>query len=170
MLLLIGGPAAAGKSTLARAWCATRYRAVHLELDTIRAFIIGGAADPQEPGELQTEQYLLSVRACAALAQVFLDAGYDVVLDEVFPPSVFEATWKPLLTGLDWRLVIVLPSLAEVLRRSRGREKRVREEHSRAQYVACQSWPKQLRIDTTGLPVEQSLALFDAAIRTRADP
>lgn len=42
MLLLVGGPAGAGKSTLARAWCAAPARAAHVQLDEVRHLIVAG--------------------------------------------------------------------------------------------------------------------------------
>ena len=157
-LVLFGGPAGAGKSTLARAWCATRERAAHIELDHVREMIVGGLADPQQPNELQSRQYELSVRACAALARVFLDDSYDVALDEVFPPDAFARSWRPLLDGLQWQLLVILPWLEETLRRSRARQKRVLEQHTRDQHAASLLWPEELRVDTSGLTVEESLA------------
>jgi ABC-type transport system involved in cytochrome bd biosynthesis fused ATPase/permease subunit len=75
MIALFGGPAGAGKSTLARAWCATRPQAAHIELDEIRHPIISGRADPQETSELQEAQYRLSVEATCALARAFANGG-----------------------------------------------------------------------------------------------
>lgn len=49
LLVLFGGPAGAGKSTPARAWCAAQARAVHIGLDRVREMIVGGRADPQQP-------------------------------------------------------------------------------------------------------------------------
>ena len=62
--------------------------------------------------------------------------------------------------------MIVLPDVEEVLRRSRAREKRVLEVHTRAQHAACGGWPPEYRIDTTGLSVAESLALLRRASRT----
>jgi predicted kinase len=169
VLILFGGPAGAGKSTLARAWCATRQRAAHIELDEVRGLIVAGRADPQQPGSLQGEQYALSVRACCALARTFLEEGYDVALDDVLEPAAFERYWRPLLDGVDWRLVVVLPALEEVLRRSRLRAKRVLDEHSRAQHAACSAWPADVRIDTTELTLDESLVLVHAAAGTTGD-
>src|SRR5688572_5068645 len=122
VLLLLGGPAGAGKSTVARAWCASRASAAHVQLDEVRHLIVAGRADPQQAGPLQSNQYTLSVRASLALARTLLEAGYDVAVDDVLEPAAFERDWRPLLHGLDWRIVIVLPDLEEVLRRSRPRE------------------------------------------------
>ena len=159
VVLLLGGPAGAGKSTLARAWCAARGRAAHVQLDEVRHLIVAGRADPQQPGPLQSEQYALGVRATVALARTFVEGGYDVAVDDVLEPAAFDRYWRTLLDGLAWRLVVVLPDLEEVLRRSRAREKRVLEVHTRAQHAACAGWPPAHRIDTTHLRVDESLAL-----------
>ena len=157
--LLFGGPARAGKSTLARAWCETRPRAVHIELDSIRALIVAGFADPQSLGPEQADQYAVSVSACAELARVFAGAGYDVAIDDVLQPEAFDALWLPALEGLSWQIIVVLPGLDETLRRSTGRTKRVLEVRTREQHAASLAWPEHLRLDTTGLSVEESLAL-----------
>jgi predicted kinase len=155
---LFGGPAGAGKSTLARAWCATRPRAAHIELDEIRQLIVSGLADPQESSELATEQYRLSVEATCALARIFVDGGFDVAIDDVLEPEAFERYWQSRLDGLAWQLVVLLPSLAETLARSARREKTVKEAHTRRQYARCAVWDAAKRIDTTGLDVDQSVA------------
>lgn len=164
LLALFGGPAGAGKSTLARAWCSTRPQAVHIELDRVREMIAAGRADPQQPGERQGEQYRLSVRACMALARTFLHSGYDVAIDDVVDPAAFDRDWRPLLDGLSRRMVIVLPSLEATLERSRARAKRVLERHTRDQHAASQGWPEHLRVDTTGLSVEASLRLVQRVL------
>ena len=125
----------------------------------MRRLIVGGAADPQQPGDRPAEQYALSIAATCALARAFAGGGYDVAVDDVLAPGAFERLWRPQLDGLDWMLVVVLPSLDEALARSASRGKRVLEEHTRAQHALCSSWPAGVRIDTTGLSVEESLAL-----------
>jgi predicted kinase len=157
--VLFGGPAGAGKSTLARAWCATRGQAAHLELDVIRGLIISGLADPQEPGELQEAQYRLSVEATCAVARAFAAGGCDVAIDDVFEPDAFERYWRAALDGLPSKLIVILPSLETTLARSRDRDKSVREVHTRAQHASCAAWDEGIRIDTTGLDPDQSLAL-----------
>jgi len=158
-VVLFGGPAGAGKSTLARAWCATRGQAAHLELDVIRGLIVSGLADPQEPGELQEAQYRLSVEATCALARALATGGCDVAIDDVFEPDAFERYWRPALDGLPWKLIIILPTLEKALARSRQRDKRVSEEHIQTQHARCAAWDEGIRIDTTGFDPDQSLAL-----------
>jgi chloramphenicol 3-O-phosphotransferase len=124
-VVLFGGPAGAGESTLARAWCATRPQAAHLERDEIRSLIVSGLADPQEPSELQEAQYQLSVQATCALARALATGGCDVAVDDVFEPDAFEGYWRPALDGLRWKLIVILPSLDTTIARSRQRRKRV---------------------------------------------
>ena len=96
-MIMFTGPAGAGKSTLARAWCYTRPRAVHVELGEVSHLIVSGRADPQEPGALQAEQYDTSVAACCALVREFVGSGYDVAVDDAVDPRGFEAHWLPRL-------------------------------------------------------------------------
>ena len=119
-----------------------------------------GLADPQGSGSLQDSQYQTSVQATCALARVLAHRGCDVAIDDVLEPEAFERHWRPSLEGLDWRLVIILPTLEETLARSASRQKRVLDAHTQAQHARCHAWDDQVRIDTTGLTVEQSLALL----------
>jgi chloramphenicol 3-O-phosphotransferase len=164
LVVLFGGPAGVGKSTLAAGWCATRPGAAHLELDHIRDLIVSGRADPQESGAVQAEQYDLSVAACCALARCFSGAGYDVAIDDVLEPAAFATYWEPRLAGLDWRLVIVIPSLEVTLQRSARREKRVKEELTREQHRHSLAWPFAHRLDITGLTVAESLQLLKSRL------
>ena len=108
---------------------------------------------------MQTAQYRLSVDATCALARAFVNGGCDVAIDDVFEPDAFDRYWLPQLDGLDWKLVIVRPSLAETRARLAQRPKRVRDEHVRVQHERSGEWGDDVCIDTTGLDVEQSLAL-----------
>ena len=168
MLVLFGGAAGAGKSALAQAWCNTRPRAAHIQLDEFRELIVAGLADPRVKGDEQAAQFLLSVSACCALAREFDRSGYDVAIDDVlYPGHAFDDSWRKGLADIDWRLVIVHPSLAETLHRSSSRAKRVPEFLTREQHDLMSAWPAVHRIDTTGLTVPDSLGLVEAAIRLK---
>ena len=164
-LVLFGGPAGSGKSTLAEAWCAMRERSAHIQLDEIRSLIVAGYADPQVVSDVQSEQFLLSVRACCALAREFLRSGYDVAIDDVlFPDRSFDTSWRGHLAGIQWRAVIIHPTLEETLARSSSRDKRVADHLVREQHQATFGWPERYRIDTTGISVRDSLTLVEAAL------
>jgi chloramphenicol 3-O-phosphotransferase len=154
---MFAGPAGVGKSSLARAWCATRPRAVHVELDEVRHLIVSGLADPQVPGPLQAEQYDTSVAACCTLVREFVGSGYDVAVDDAVDPKGFERLWRPRLGGIKYSVVVVRPSLEAALERGAGRSKRVRPDLVCEQHAAASRWPTRRTIDTTGQSVEESL-------------
>jgi predicted kinase len=116
VVALFGGPAGAGKSTLARACAQTRAQAAHVELDEIRDLIVSGRADPQARSDLQGLQYRLSVEATCALARAFANSGCDVAIDDVFEPAAFARDWRRQLEGLAWKLY----STVTVFARLRG--------------------------------------------------
>jgi hypothetical protein len=164
MIVLLGGPAGAGKSTVGIHWCSQRPRAAMVVLDAVRDLIVGGRADPQIPTADQADQYVMSVRASAALARVFDDDRYDVVVEDVFEPDVFERQWRPLLAGLRTAVVIIRPSLQATLRRGSERAKSVMEHHVRRQHAATGRWPDDIVVDSSGLTVEQTCARVDAIL------
>jgi AAA domain-containing protein len=162
------GPAGAGKSTLARAWCATRRRAVHVELDEVRHLIVSGLADPQTTGPVQAEQYDASVAACCALVREFVTRDYDVAVDDAVDPEGFERHWLPRLGSIEYSVVVVHPSLKVVLERGAGRSKRVRPGVVRDQHAAASRWPTERTIDTTGQSTEESLEAVHRLIAYRS--
>ena len=131
----------------------------------MRHLIVAGLADPRVTSDVQAAQGLLSVRACCALAREYYLAGYDVAIDDIMSPGDwFDENWRKGLVDIDWRLVIVHPSLEETLRRSKARAKRVPEHLTREHYGTMKAWPPQHKIDTTGLNLTESLALVEAAV------
>lgn len=165
-MVMFTGPAGAGKTTLARAWCTTRHHAVHVELDEVRHLIVSGLADPQSAGPVQAEQYGTSVAACCALIREFVRAGYDVAVDDAVDPAAFERHWVPRLEGIEYSVVTVCPNLETVLKRSAGRPKQVRPDVVRDQHAAASQWPTGQTIDTSEQSVGESL---EAVHRLLAD-
>ena len=115
-------------------------------------------------GFLRTNQSFLSIGACCALGREFLDAGYDVAIDDVMFPGTFDTSWRSNLAGIEWRLVIIHPTLEETLARSSSREKSVPDHLIREQHQETSGWPERYKIDTTGLSIGDSLKLVEAAL------
>jgi hypothetical protein len=79
-VVLLNGPAAVGKSTVGRRLAATARNGVCIHGDDVRRMVV-----TSEPGTVR--QSLVYVGG-AALADVFLEAGYELVVFEFgFPPS-----------------------------------------------------------------------------------
>ena len=131
-------------------------QAAHVDLDTVRQMIVGGFADPQQPGEPQRVQFELAAKQCVSLARNFVSSGIDAVIESTFLPDEFRGTWEPLLEGLSPIVVILLPDLDTALARSRARQKSVMEEHTRAQHAACLQWAEENTLNTAGQSPEKS--------------
>jgi predicted kinase len=169
VLLLIGGPAGVGKSTLAKLWCGSRDRAVHIELDEVRGMIASGLADPQgAKTRLQAEQYALAVEASVALARVFLSAGYDVVIDDTLEPAAYSRYWRPLLTDEPHGIVILTAGLDETLGRSGARAKAVLEIHTEQQHASVSGWDRAVILDTSRQIPAQSLRSLGRLLEDRS--
>jgi predicted kinase len=168
LIVLFGGAAGAGKTTVARLWCESRTHSVHIQLDEIRNLIISGLADPQVQTIEQRTQYVHSVAACAALACSFDNSGYDVAIDDVFEPQPTRELWLPHLRGFDVRLIVLHPPLEVTLSRMAGRQKLVSEHHIRSQHESMNNWPLPHRIDngklTPAQTVERMEAILESAI------
>jgi hypothetical protein len=135
---------------------------VQIELDQVRASIVGGYLDPQVPTPEQGRQYEDAVRACCALARSYLADGYDVTIDDALYIETYESIWRPALGETAATVLILLPDLSTTLRRAAGRVKDVSDSVVVSQHHAMSRWPSAQRLDTTGQTVEQSLA---AAVR-----
>lgn len=102
--------------------------------------------------------------ACIKLARHYIEHGYDAVIDDVFSSELFERVWKPHLEAVDWRVVVLRPSLNETLRRGGARGKRVKREIVTDQHGATALWPHQLTIDSTHLSVGETVERIDALL------
>ena len=120
-IYLISGPMAAGKSTVARALAERFERGVHLEGDVFRRSVVRGRAEmtPDPSTEARTQLQLRYELATAA-ADAYLAAGFTVALEDVFAPEQLEEL-RGSIVGRPCHVIVLLPSLAAIAARERGR-------------------------------------------------
>jgi chloramphenicol 3-O-phosphotransferase len=124
-IVLLNGPPSAGKTTTARRLAATARNGVCIHGDDLRRFIVTRDLDDVSGG--------LTYAAGAALADVFLDAGYQlVVLEFVFPtPRHVLRFSRALRSAVPVHLLTLWAPLAAVTARDgrrSGRDRRGREQ------------------------------------------
>jgi predicted kinase len=126
-LLMITGPAGAGKSTAAREWAYSRNTGcAQLSLDMFRELVKSGYEDPRLGWNDETQRQLDLARSNMAAATInYLGSGFQVVIDDaVFPDweSVSLDGWREILPGITIDLVVLMPDWNVVLERNRERE------------------------------------------------
>ena len=166
-IVFFAGPAGAGKTSTARAWCASRRRAVYLESEAFWHRIVAGKADLLGTGGDQARQYAAAAAACCAAARSYVAAGFDVAIHDAGGPDDFERHWRHRLGPLGCEVVVLLPSLEETLARGAARTKDVPADMVRRQHAASQRWPAERRIDTTAMDLEAATA---AVVALLGDP
>ena len=123
-IVLVTGPQAAGKTTVSAMLARGFERGVHIDGDAFRRFIVAGRAEmtPDASDEAMA-QLRLRYRITASAAKAYLDAGFDVVVDDVVAgPMLAEVIG---LLGIDARRVFVLlPSRDVVAARERRRSQK----------------------------------------------
>ncbi|WP_439675553.1 AAA family ATPase [Embleya sp. MST-111070] len=122
-VVLVTGVMAAGKSTVAQLLAERLERSVHLRGDGFRRMIVSGREEvTPAPTAEATEQLRLRHRASAAVADMYADAGWtvvvqDVVLGEHLATFVDAVATRPLY------VVVLAPTPQAVTAREAGRAK-----------------------------------------------
>ena len=120
-VLLLTGPAGAGKTTVAAQWASNRTSpTAHISLDDVRDFLKAGYANPEDGwNEVTQSQYDLARELCATMARRYVESGITCAVDDaIFPewPEVGYAGWVRALGDIPHALVVLLPRL-EVARK-----------------------------------------------------
>ncbi|MEU6393009.1 AAA family ATPase [Streptomyces sp. NPDC046939] len=122
-VVLVTGVMASGKSTVAQLLAERLARSVHLRGDSFRRMIVSGREEfTPEPTAEATAQLRLRYQASAAVADLYAQAGWtvvlqDVVLGEHLDPYLQAVTSRPLY------LVVLAPEPEAIAAREADRSK-----------------------------------------------
>jgi chloramphenicol 3-O-phosphotransferase len=172
-LILLTGPAGAGKTATADAWARWQRRpTLHLSLDDLRDRVKAGYANPEDgPSAAMFEQLALARTGCAQLARLYAGEGFGCVIDDaIFPGEHLAgyAPWVEALAPLRPLLVVLLPSFESVVRRNAPRtgHRRLREATLREIYDLMTPWRTAgvPVIDNTKLTVDEAAAALESVV------
>lgn len=166
-VLVLTGPPAAGKTTVARAVADRVARSAVVDVDAVRAMVRRGHVATWYPGE-GTAQHRLGVRNACLLARSFVEAGFKVVVADVLTAATLP-DYHAGLAGLTVRVVRLLPTLEVAQRRNRDRGVWVTPDRVALLYAQQAAFAgADETLDTGPMPVETVAArlapLLDAPI------
>ena len=120
-VFVITGQLSAGKSTIARALLDRFEFGYHVDVDGIREMVTKGLASPLAWTDETSRQFDLAIRASAALARVYADAGFAVAIEGGIDPELAESALTE--AGLRDRMIglVLHPRLDVALDRNRTR-------------------------------------------------
>ena len=121
MVILLTGPQAAGKSTVAELVAGRLTRGVHVDGDAFRRFVVGGRIEMTPNASPEAfAQLRLRYKLAACAAEMYEDAGFDVVVaDVVAGPMLTEVV---TLYRRPPTVVVLLPTREQVAARAARRE------------------------------------------------
>jgi chloramphenicol 3-O-phosphotransferase len=166
-VLILTGPPASGKSSVARALAERYDRVAHIEVDTLRHFVTPtGYVAPWGPPEAWQRQQELATRNAGCLARNFLIERFAVIIDDVVVTrtevEAFVAELKEAVQPVHY--VRLLPSLAACQERNRGRSEG-RMPAARVEQV----WRAFAAAEPYGASIDSSeLSLYATADRLQA--
>jgi len=114
-ILLLTGPPAVGKNTVASRLAAKRERCAVVDVDVVRWMVVQPHVAPWG-GEEGRKQHILGVRNACRLTEQFVEAGYDVVILDLVSDELL-TIYRTELRPLEVKTVLLMPTHEEIKRR-----------------------------------------------------
>ncbi len=134
-MIIVTGPAGAGKSSVAEAICERFDRMLHVEAQELRHLVKAGYRQPWLDEPQAAEQRLLGVRNAVAIARESIALRYAVVIEDIVLAERVEQYREALAgIGCNVHFVLLLPTLEVALARDAARSYQI-PEHVRALYA-----------------------------------
>jgi chloramphenicol 3-O-phosphotransferase len=156
-VLILTGPPGAGKNTIAAAYARQQARCAVIDVDLVRWMILQPHRAPWEGDEGRAQQRLGVQNACE-LARSFRAHGFLVVIHDVVSEETARL-YRQELPGHEPKIVLLLPTFEEIVRRNALRPPRLTPEEIRAQYRSQAVFTDyDHTLDNTTLPPEEVAA------------
>lgn len=118
-LIILSGPPAAGKNTIAAAYAKLRKKCAVIDVDAVRWMILQPHKAPWE-GTSGKKQQLFGIQNTCMLAKSFLNQKYDLVILDVVSDQTAQI-YRKELEKFDPKIILLLPTYKEIVRRNKLR-------------------------------------------------
>lgn len=153
-VLILNGPTGAGKNTIAEILSKRKDRTVVIDVDLLRLMVKNPHKAPWQ-GEEGKHQQLLGVSNTCLLAKEFVKHDFSIVILEVLSDETARL-YKENLAEHEPKLILLLPSWGEIIRRNKTREKRLTDEELKMVYEQqTELKTYDQKIDNTKLSAEE---------------
>ena len=147
-VLVLTGPSSAGKNTIAEILAKKKERCVVIDVDLLRLMVRSPHKAPWQ-GEEGKRQQLLGVSNACLLAKEFIKNSFCVIILDVLSDETAKV-YKANLAELEPKLVLLLPSWEEIVRRNKTREATLTDEELEMVYK------QQVDLKTFGEKIDNS--------------
>jgi adenylylsulfate kinase-like enzyme len=173
--LLLSGPAAAGKTTVACAWADIRPEMTAVVChDAVREWIKPPQSRTGAWDDDAERRWTLAARMAAAAAAASIHGGIAVVLDVYAPPVPVPGDaidWRHVLTGLPMIEVYLLPTFAACQERNAGRGAAdrmtvaaLRQNYADFEWCVTATKPRNV-LDSTSMTVQETVSAVTEIVR-----
>lgn len=162
-VIILTGPAGAGKNTIARLVAEKKKKCSVIDVDLVRAMIVQPHKAPWD-GEGGLAQQRLGVANACLLAKIFVKNAYDVLILDVISDETARL-YKKELGDQNIITILLMPNYTEIQRRNKERPSRITEEEIKLIY----NWQENLtqydkKIDNTRLTALETAEIIGGFI------
>ena len=154
-VIILTGPPGAGKNTVAQIIAKGRSKCAVIDVDLVRWMILQPHMAPWE-GNAGKKQQMLGVRNACLLANNFLNEAYEVIILDVLTTDTAKL-YKIQLQKNNVKIILLLPTYEEILRRNTLRPPRLKEDEVKMLYDQQKRFTEYDEIvDNTNLSSEET--------------
>jgi len=154
-ILILTGPTGTGKNTIAESLSKKKERCAVIDVDLLRLMVKSPHKAPWQ-GEEGHKQQLLGVSNACLLAKEFIKNNFSVIVLDVLSDETAKI-YKETLAQYQPKIILLLPSWQEIVRRNKTRKAKLTDEELKMVYKQQTNFKTfDEKIDNSNLSAEET--------------